>query len=278
MGLFGNSSPFDDDVEKITHEQNTAEDWGQIMNMCDKVAATRSGTKDCLRSIVKRLNHNDPHVVMQAIVLLDACVNNCGKSFKLEVASREFEQDFRKLLSRSHPKVQEKLKSMLKKWADGEFKGDSQFALIPSLYHSLRREGVDFSSSEAGKKQQALPKDPNVVSSQQEEEDIAKAIQASLQDTGSNAHHGTRSKGKSAKSTSGGLYPTADLAGGGGGGGGWAGAGAGAGGGATEAGNASEPKKARALYDFEAAEDNELTFKAGEIGRTQAPIYGQQVF
>ena len=45
---------------------------------------------------------------------------------------------------------------------------------------------MDFSSSfdEATKKRvAAVPKDPNVVSSQQEEDDIAKAIQLSLQES-----------------------------------------------------------------------------------------------
>ena len=97
-----------------------------------RVGATNTGPKECLRALVRRLNHQDPHVVMQAITLLDACVNNCGRYFLLEVqildtnqticlrftnqvASREFETDFRKLLGKSHPKVAEKLKAMLKR-------------------------------------------------------------------------------------------------------------------------------------------------------------------
>ena len=51
-------------------------------------------------------------------------------------------------IPRSHPKVQEKLKTSLRKWAEGEFKGDPQLNLIPSLYASLRRDGIDFSSPE----------------------------------------------------------------------------------------------------------------------------------
>lgn len=79
--------------------------------------------------------------------LLDACVNNCGKNFHLEVASRDFETEYRKLLNKTnHPKVIDKLKQVLKKWAEGDFKNDPQLNLIPSLYSKLRQEGVDFSS------------------------------------------------------------------------------------------------------------------------------------
>ena len=93
-------------------------------------------------------------MVIQAITLLDACVNNCGKAFKLEVASASFEADFKKLLAKwkVEPRVHDKLKSMLKKWAENDFKGEPQLALIPALYSSLMKGGVDFrSQSEPGK-------------------------------------------------------------------------------------------------------------------------------
>ncbi|XP_013782708.2 signal transducing adapter molecule 1-like, partial [Limulus polyphemus] len=237
MPFLSNTTPFDQDVEKVTSEMNTAEDWGLIMDICDKVGASASGPKDCLRSIVKRLNSPIPHVAMQALTLLDACVSNCGKKFHLEVCSRDFEAEIRKLLGKAHPKVVEKLKQLIKKWAEEDFKSDPQLSLIPSLYSKLQSEGMEFTASTDTPKKTtpSYSKDPNVVSSQQEEDDIAKAIELSLKES-------------SPKTSS--LYPTAvapsptpDS---------WP-------------SPLKEPRKVRALYDFEAAEDNELTFKAGEI-------------
>ena len=253
MGIFGESrNAFDGMIEKVTDEKNTNEDWGEIMSVCDRVGATKDGPKECLRALVRRLNNQDPHVVLQAVVVLDACVNNCGRHFLLEVASREFETEFKRLLTKSHPKVVEKLKVMLKSWAQGEFSKDAAYSLIPALYASLRKEGMDFSSEEERVKKSKVPSDPMAVASQQEEDDIAKAIALSLQETKGS---GSKSSGASSSSV---LYPSADSL--------MSGASSSAP--ASSSGPSvrkEEEKKARALYDFEAAEDNELTFKAGEV-------------
>jgi len=256
MGIFSNSSsPFDQIVEKVTDEKS-GEDWGLIMEVCDRVQAVETGPKDCLKSIYKRLNHQDPHVVLQAIVLLDACINNCGQYFLLEIASRDFETEYRKLLTKSHPKVQEKLKMSLKRWAEGEFSKDSKYSLIPTLYNALKREGYKFTEDDPPRVKQ-LPKDPNVVASKQEEDDIAKAIQLSLESSKSGSSSGGAASGGSSgsRAASGGatsLYPSSAS---------FSNTGAVSAAPATQ----SDQKKARCLYDFEAAEDNELTFKAGEI-------------
>lgn len=149
------------------------------------------------------------------------------------------------------------MKVSLKKWAETEFKSDPQLNLIPTLYRKLREEGQDFvdTTTMTPKIQPVLSKDPNVVSSQQEEDDIAKAIELSLKITKSSSPKMTSSKTYSAASSASSIYPTMSLGGG------------------VVTGNsprqsatvASEPRKVRALYDFEAAEDNELTFLAGEI-------------
>lgn len=66
----------------------------------------------------------------------------------MEVASRDFENDFIKLMTKAHPSVGKKLREALKRWAENEFKTDVQLNLIPSLYSKLKISGYDFSLTE----------------------------------------------------------------------------------------------------------------------------------
>ncbi|KAF4117336.1 hypothetical protein G5714_001889 [Onychostoma macrolepis] len=239
MPLF-TSNPFDQDVEKATSEMNTAEDWGLILDICDKIGQSRTGPKECLRSIMRRVNHKDPHVAMQALTLLGACVSNCGKIFHLEVCSREFASEVSNVLNKGHPKVCEKLKALMVEWAE-DFRNDPQLSLISAMIKNLREQGVIFPAvgSQAAEQAKASPalvaKDPATSTNKKEEEDLAKAIELSLKDQ--------RQQQQPQVSLSG-LYPSTSS---------------------LLTSHKADGRKVRAIYDFEAAEDNELTFKSGEI-------------
>ncbi|RDD39520.1 Signal transducing adapter molecule 2 [Trichoplax sp. H2] len=272
MPLFSSNNTFDADVDKVTNETNTSEDWSLIMEICDRVGRTANGPKECLKSIMKRVNHKIPHVAIQALTLLDACMNNCGQIFHLEICTRPLSLEIRNIIQKhSNAAVGNKMKELLQKWAH-MLKDDPKVTLIPTLYNSLKNEGVEFPAFTpeivpGGAASSNPTESPNFTSTSnknqpssdrvalQEDEDLARAIEMSLRDadkTGaSHSSHSTTVNTSTpatySQTSTSSIYPVVKPPS------------------PKSLRKELERRKVLALYDFEAAEDNELTFKAGDI-------------
>lgn len=56
-------------IETATNEKNVEEDWGIIMNICDKAGKSSEAAKTYLKAIIKRLYNNDPHIGIKAVTV-----------------------------------------------------------------------------------------------------------------------------------------------------------------------------------------------------------------
>ena len=140
--------------------------------------------------------------------------------------------------------VGERTRQLVKKWSEEECAKDPSLQLMLALFRDLRADGYSFEAIGAQKKAQVrVTNDPNYVSSAEEEEAIAKAIAESLAlsqaQPASQRQQPTRSS-----TTPSAIYPSQP---------------------ASSGVDTATKRVVKALYDFEAAEDNELSFKAGEL-------------
>ena len=140
----------------------------------------------------------------------------------------------------SNYRIAEKTREVLQKWTKEECRRDPSLSLVASLVGELKAEGMSFETSQPEKKKKGAT---TMDAARKEEDDLARAIQMSLKESAASSQASggvgkSRSSGAIATVTTAPLYPAAQAAAG--------------------------DRVVKALYDFEAAEDNELTFKAGE--------------
>lgn len=223
-----------------------------FLEVCDFVKNGQVKANELLDQILKRLKQTRrTKLQMNTLTLFDAAVKNCGQQFHQLFTSRATMNTLVEVVddSRTENVVRNRIGSLLKQWTDDpEFKDKAQYAMLGATYKKLTAEkGYTFID---GATSQPLPslststgasgasrKTQDELLAKREEEEFAKAIALSMQESGqSKPQQQTANKS---------LYPTMQTT--------------------TSSAATSNDKKVKALYDFEAAEDNEVTFKVGDI-------------
>jgi len=54
-------------ADKATDENLTSEDWGKIMEVCDRVLSDQNGAKEAVQSMIKRLAHRNANVQLYTL-------------------------------------------------------------------------------------------------------------------------------------------------------------------------------------------------------------------
>jgi signal transducing adaptor molecule len=54
-------------IVKATDENLTSEDWGAIIEVCDKVSNDSNGPKEAVQSIIRRLAHRNANVQLYTL-------------------------------------------------------------------------------------------------------------------------------------------------------------------------------------------------------------------
>ncbi|VDM70711.1 unnamed protein product, partial [Strongylus vulgaris] len=112
------SKKFDKLLEAATDSTNLEPNWDGIIACFDSIRSGEVPAKAAMQSIRKRIQHDNPHVAMHALLVLDACVKNCGHKIHAEVATREFMEEFKNLgIGSQYEDVKTKVLEMLQCWA-----------------------------------------------------------------------------------------------------------------------------------------------------------------
>ncbi|OLN95969.1 Class E vacuolar protein-sorting machinery protein hse1 [Colletotrichum chlorophyti] len=250
------AGPFDEGVAKATDENLTSEDWGAIIEVCDRVGSDQNGPKEVVQAMIKRLAHRNANVQLYTLELANALSQNCGKNMHRELSSRAFTDAMLKLANdrNTHNQVKAKILERMKEWSD-MFKQDPDLGIMYDAYFRLKQNNPSLQPPSAPQKTGLTEVDRQkeddelqmaLKLSLQEEEKKKKPVEASAAASSSSAAAGSSAQPAQLES-----QPAPVPAG-------------------TTAATVS---RVRALYDFVPSEPGELEFKKGDVIAVLESVY-----
>ncbi|CAD5227411.1 unnamed protein product [Bursaphelenchus xylophilus] len=135
---------FDRALESATDQTLVEPFWEGILECVDLIRAGDVPVKSAVASIQKRFHHENPHVAHHALLVLEACVKNCGKRFHDEISTKEFMDDLKNLVIEGAPdKVKNKILELLQCWSHA-FSKYPQYKIVCDTHSFMKMYGFEF--------------------------------------------------------------------------------------------------------------------------------------
>ncbi|KAM7448598.1 hypothetical protein ABFA07_003502 [Porites harrisoni] len=143
MGIFSNSSTFDGLVEKATSQLLLEPDWNSILLICDCIRQEDVNAKYAVAVLKRKIYDKNPHVAKFGLIVLEACMKNCGAPIHKEVATKDMMDTFRELAKSSPEPVKEQILSMIQTWSVA-FRKEPRYKVVQDTFNLMRMEGYKF--------------------------------------------------------------------------------------------------------------------------------------
>ncbi|CAH8676330.1 unnamed protein product [Schistosoma rodhaini] len=139
---FFKRSKFDKLIEKATSEMLIESDIESIIAVCDNVRSQEISPKYAVQCLKKRLQCDNPNVVLRSFDVLESLMKNCGTPVHEEVCSTDFMQQLVGMVDTS-PDVRTKLLECLQNWAY-VFRDKPGYVAVIDAYENLKNAGYVF--------------------------------------------------------------------------------------------------------------------------------------
>uniref|UniRef100_A0A673Z741 Golgi associated, gamma adaptin ear containing, ARF binding protein 3a n=1 Tax=Salmo trutta TaxID=8032 RepID=A0A673Z741_SALTR len=131
-------------LNKATNPSSRQEDWEYIIGFCDQINKELEGPQIAVRLLAHKIQSPQEWEAIQALMVLEACMKNCGKRFHNEVGKFRFLNELIKVVSpkylgdRVSEVVKKRVVDMLFSWTLSL----PDEAKISEAYQMLKKQGI----------------------------------------------------------------------------------------------------------------------------------------
>ena len=152
MDFFNYSNPTDSIVlliKSATDPLLSSPDWSKNLDICDVVNSSNDAPDIVCKTLYKRLQENDHHIVLLTLTVIETCMKNCGGPFISKITITFMDEMMAiARCSKGQQAAQEALR-LIQQWGIAFEKQRNQYPIFFDTYVLLKSKGIIFPSEEA---------------------------------------------------------------------------------------------------------------------------------